>query len=69
MPRPAKLPDLTNVDITELRLAILCVLDQHHCGPEFRRIMRGAQLGDMFDQCGGPKAVLQAALEVIRRGR
>jgi hypothetical protein len=31
--------------------------------------MRNPQIGDMFDQCGGPKAVLQAALEVIRRGR
>jgi hypothetical protein len=69
MPRPAKLPDLTGVDPTELKLAILCVLDQHHCGPEFRKVMRDPQLGDLLKHCGGPKAVLQAALEVIRRGR
>ena len=29
MPRPAKLPDLSGVDITELKLIILAVLERH----------------------------------------
>jgi hypothetical protein len=27
------------------------------------------QIGDMLDQCGGPRAVLAAALAAIRRGK
>ena len=46
MPRPAKLPDLSGVDITELKLIILAVLERHGMGPEWRRSMRGAQIGD-----------------------
>ena len=42
MPRPAKLPDLSDVDITELKLMILAVLERHGMGPEWRRSMRGA---------------------------
>jgi hypothetical protein len=52
MPRPAKLPDLSGVDITELKLIILAVLERHGMGPEWRRSMRGAQIGDMLDLCG-----------------
>ena len=32
MPRPAKLPDLSDVDITELKLMILAVLERHGHG-------------------------------------
>ena len=42
MPRPAKLPDLSDVEITELKLMILAVLERHGMGPEWRRSMRGA---------------------------
>jgi hypothetical protein len=42
MPRPAKLPDLSDVDITELKLMILAVLERHGMGPEWRRSRRGA---------------------------
>ena len=49
MPRPAKPPDLSDVDITELM--ILAVLERHGMGPEWRRCMRGAQIGDMLDLC------------------
>jgi hypothetical protein len=34
MPRPAKLPDLSDVDITELKLMILAVLERHGMGPD-----------------------------------
>jgi hypothetical protein len=68
MPRPAKLPSLEGIDITELKLAILSVLDQHHCGPEFRKVMH-AQLGDLLERCGGARKVLQTALAAIRRNR
>ena len=53
MPRPAKLPDLSDVDITELKLMILAALKRHGMGPEWRRSMRGAQIGGMLDLCGG----------------
>jgi hypothetical protein len=56
MPRPAKLPDLSDVDITELKLMILAVLERHGMGPEWRRSMRGAQMGGMLDLCGGAPA-------------
>ena len=39
MPRPAKLPDLSDVDITELKLMILAALERHGMGPEWRRRM------------------------------
>ena len=55
MPRPAKLPDLSGVDITELKLIILAVLERHGMGPEWRRSMRGAQIGDMLNLCGGAR--------------
>ena len=55
MPRPAKLPDLSDVDITELKLMILAVLERHGMGPEWRRSMRGAQIGGMLDLCGGAR--------------
>ena len=61
MPRPAKLPDLSDVDITELRLMILAVLERHGMGPEWRRCMRGAQIGDMLDLCGGARQVTRWA--------
>ena len=32
MPRPAKLPDLSDVDVTELKLTILAVLERHAWG-------------------------------------
>jgi hypothetical protein len=64
MPRLAKL-DLANVDIDELKLAILCVLDAHHCGPEFRKQMHG-QFGAYLDQAGGAKQVLALALTALR---
>ena len=44
MPRPAELLDLSDVDITELKLMILAVLERHGMGPE-RRSMRRAQIG------------------------
>lgn len=53
MPRPAKLPDLSDVDMTELKLMILAALERHGMGPEWRRRMRGAQIGGMLDLCGG----------------
>jgi hypothetical protein len=62
MPRPAKLPDLSDVDITELKLMILAMLERHGMGPEWRRCMRGAQLGGMLDLCGGARQVLAEAL-------
>jgi hypothetical protein len=52
MPRPAKLPDLTNIDPNELTLAVLAVLDERHCGPEWRKVMRTPQLGDLLEHCG-----------------
>ena len=67
MPRPAKLPDLSDVDITELRLMILAVLERHGMGPEWRRCMRGAQIGDMLDLCGGARQVLAEALAAVQR--
>jgi hypothetical protein len=57
MPRPRPLPDLTGVDPTELQLTILAVLDQRGVGPEFRQCMRGVQLGDILELCGGAPAV------------
>jgi hypothetical protein len=69
MPRPAKLPDLTNIDPNELTLAVLAVLDQHNVGPEFRKAMRNPQLGACLDHCGGARKVLAAALEAVRRSR
>jgi hypothetical protein len=68
MPRPAKLPDLANVDVTELQLMILAVLDQHNVGPEFRKVMHG-EFGDLLERCGGAREVLATALAAIRRGR
>jgi hypothetical protein len=65
MPRPAKPPDLSDVDITELM--ILAVLERHGMGPEWRRCMRGAQLGDMLDLCGGARQVLAEALAAVRQ--
>jgi hypothetical protein len=62
MPRPAKLPDLSDVDITELKLMILAMLERHGMGPEWRRCMRGTQLGGMLDLCGGARQVLAEAL-------
>jgi hypothetical protein len=67
MPRPAKLPDLSDVDITELKLMILAVLERHGMGPEWRRSMRGAQMGGMLDLCGGARQVLAEALAAGRR--
>jgi hypothetical protein len=55
MPRPAKLLDLSDVDITELKLMILAALKRHGMGPEWRRSMRGAQIGGMLDLCGGAR--------------
>jgi hypothetical protein len=55
--------------LTELILAVLAELDRRGLGPEFRTIMRGAQLGDILDLCGGAPAVLAAALAAIRRRR
>ena len=66
MPRPAKLPDLSGVDITELKLIILAVLERHGMGPEWRRSMRGAQIGDMLNLCGGARQVLAEALAAVR---
>ena len=66
MPRPAKLPDLSDVDITELRLMILAALERHGMGPEWRRSMRGAQIGDMLNLCGGARQVLAEALAAVR---
>jgi len=68
MPRPKPLPDLADVDLAELQIAILTVFDAHHVGPEFRRIMHG-EFGDLLEQCGGPRQVLQTALAAIRRGK
>ena len=65
MPRPAKLPDLSGVDITELKLIILAVLERHGMGPEWRRSMRGAQIGDMLNLCGGARQVLAEALAAV----
>ena len=67
MQRPAKLPDLSDVDITELKLMILAVLERHGMGPEWRRSMRGAQIGGMLDLCGGVRQVLAKALAAVRR--
>jgi hypothetical protein len=61
MPRPRPLPDLANVDVTELQLMILAVLDHHNVGPEFRRVMPG-EFGDLLDRCGGARQVLEMAL-------
>ena len=61
MPQPAKLPDLSDVDITELKLMILAVLERHGMGPEWRRSMRGAQIGDMLDLCGEVLGVTSGA--------
>ena len=58
MPRPAKLPDLSDVDITELKLMILAALERHSMGPEWRWRMRGAQIGGMLDLCGGARQVI-----------
>ena len=66
MPGPAKLPDLSGVDITELKLIILAVLERHGMGPEWRRSMRGAQIGDMLNLCGGARQVLAEALAAVR---
>ena len=67
MPRPAKQPDLSDVDVTELKLTILAVLERHGMGPEWRRSVRGGQLGAMLDQCGGARQVLAEALAAVRR--
>jgi hypothetical protein len=56
----AKLPDLSDVDITELKLMILAVLERHGMGPEWRRCMRGAQLGGMLDLCGSARRAMAA---------
>jgi hypothetical protein len=70
MPRPAKLPDLTGVDLTELKLAILAELDRRGHGPEFRKAMRHPQLGDLIDcAAGGARELLLTALATIRRGK
>jgi hypothetical protein len=39
------------------------------CGPEWRKVMRASQLGDLLEHCGGDKQVLAAALAAVRRGR
>ena len=67
MPRPAKLPDLS--DVTELKLTILAVLERHGMGPEWRRSVRGGQIGAMLDQCGGARQVLADALAAVRPRR
>ena len=41
--------------ITELKLMILAALKRHGMGPEWRRSMRGAQIGGMLDLCGGAR--------------
>jgi hypothetical protein len=58
-----------DVDITELKLMILAVLERHGMGPEWRRSMRGAQLGGMLDLCGGARQVLAEALAAVRSRR
>jgi hypothetical protein len=58
---------ISDVDITELKLMILAVLERHGMGPEWRRSMRGAQIGDMLDLCGGARQVLAEALAAVRR--
>jgi hypothetical protein len=67
MPRRARLPDISDIDPNELTLAVLAVLDERHCGPEWRKVMRVPQLGDLLEHCGGAKQVLTAALAAIRR--
>ena len=54
--------------ITELKLMILAVLERHSIGPEWRWSMRGAEIGDMLDLCGGACQVLAEALAAIWRG-
>jgi hypothetical protein len=68
MPR-IKPPDISDIDPSELMLAVLAVLDERHCGPEWRKVMRASQLGDLLEHCGGAKQVLAAALAAVRRGR
>jgi hypothetical protein len=65
MPRRKPLPDLSGVDLAELQLTILAVLDQHHCGPEFRKLMH-AQLGACLEQAGGAQRVLAEAIAAIK---
>ena len=67
MPRPAKQPDLSDVDVTELKLTILAVLERHGMGPEWRRSLRGAQIGDMLDLCGGARQVLAEGAAPLNR--
>jgi hypothetical protein len=52
---------ISDVDITELKLMILAVLERHGMGPEWRRSMRGAQIGDMLDLCGGAPGARRGA--------
>jgi hypothetical protein len=68
MPRIKPLPDISDVDPNELTLTVLAVLDQHHVGPEFRKVMHG-EFGDLLDRCGGARQVLEMALAAIRRSR
>jgi hypothetical protein len=65
MPR-TKLPDLTDVDLAELQLAVLAIFEQHHMDPEFRRTMH-TQLGALLEVSGGARRVLREALAAIRR--
>ena len=58
---------VSDVDVTELKLMILAVLERHGMGPEWRRSVRGGQLGAMLDQCGGARQVLAEALAAVRR--
>jgi hypothetical protein len=67
MPQPARLPDISDIDPSELMLAILVELERHGMGPEFRRVMH-SEFGDLLDLCGGPRAVLAAAIAACRRG-
>jgi hypothetical protein len=66
MPRPKPPPDISDLDPSELMLAVLTVFDQHHVGPEFRQGIHG-EFGDLLERCGGTRQVLAAALAVCRR--
>lgn len=45
---------------------ILAVRERHGTGPEWRRSVRGGQIGAMLDQGGGARQVLAEALAAVR---